>query len=163
MSGQEFTEQDRFRLNHAWRRLFKAYGGVDAAAMAVGRDRSQVSRWGSPHEVPQPPVDAVAILEREVGPIVTTELAWQARHLLIPLPPVEGDSAWLNHLAQVTQDTAQVAGDLSRALAGHVENGVAGTITADESRTLGLRARATEAMAHLAALEQALAALEAGA
>lgn len=157
----DYADSDMFRLKAAWRQLVKRFGGVDAAGLVVGRDRSQISRWGSPGEAAQPTLEAIARLEREVGPVVTQELARQSRHLLIPMPPATGDPLWLNHLSHITSRTSSVVSNLSLALAGHVENGVAGTITADESRALHLRDQVREAMVHLAALDRALEAEEA--
>lgn len=160
---RELSSTDARALDAAFRDLVKRCGGVETAGQQAHRDKAQLSRYGSPNVEAHAPVDVVARLELVAGPVVTRALARLSGHVLVPLPPAEGHPEWSNYMARVTKETTDVLVGLAQALSGELEGGEAGTITADESRALGLRAEIAEAMERLSELDHGLQRLEAGA
>ncbi|SHO65836.1 hypothetical protein SAMN02745172_02483 [Pseudoxanthobacter soli DSM 19599] len=142
------------------RRLGKACGGLEAAAMETRVDHSSLGRYQSPaHEEVFAPIDVIADLEAEAGPIVTRALARLTGHVLVALPPpaAGADPDWIAKLAAHAQESSDLLAGIARALA------VDGRISADEVRDGGLRAACADAIAAVARIDHALARIEAGA
>ncbi|PJK29931.1 hypothetical protein [Minwuia thermotolerans] len=157
---RELSATDLRALDAAFRDLVRLVGGVENAGLQSSRDKAQISRYGSPNVEVHAPVDVVARLEAVAGPVVTRALARLAGHVLIPLPPAGGDPEWAGYMARVTKETSDVLVKVSQALSGELDGGQAGTITAAESRALGLRAEIAEAIEKLAELDHGLKRLE---
>jgi hypothetical protein len=110
--GQAVTEAERRTLKTAFRRLWEACGGIDAAAAACRVGRSHLAR-ASDQNCPESfaTVDVVARLEQVAGlPIVTEVLAAAAGYVLVAAQG--GDRAMLGEeLMQLSKDAGQTMCD----------------------------------------------------
>lgn len=155
--ARPLREADYLALKGATRRLVAACGGVESAAAVTRCGFQLLSKYGRPQEAVFAAIDVVADLEADAGaPEVTRVLAALSRHVLVPLPHAEGGQGrWYRHISEIAQEVGDVVQGLGKALEDD------GAVSCAESRRLKLREQVSEAVSKLAALDQALAALEA--
>ncbi|SLN77536.1 phage regulatory CII family protein [Oceanibacterium hippocampi] len=155
--GRPLSRPDYLRLKAAFRRLVRAAGGLESAAMVTRVGKTELGRYQHVNEPLFAPVDVVADLEADTGEApVTREMARMAGLAVFPLPrPEHDDPAWVGHIAKTAKECGEAVARTAEALS------VGGTITADEIREMGLRQEIAEAVEALAALDAALRAVEA--
>jgi hypothetical protein len=111
-------------LKAVWRELVKLIGSEALASRSTRVSAVQVGRYGSvieEFEETFAPIDIVADLEAEVGPLVTRELARLTGHLLVQLPPGARDVA---DLGRVTGRAMKEVGDVFAAMGKSLDDGV---------------------------------------
>lgn len=86
MSARQLPAADYFGLKAAVRRLVTMAGHGPQAATITRVSQQRLSEYGQPGSPLFAPIDVVADLEAECGPIVTAQLAALCHHLLIPMP-----------------------------------------------------------------------------
>ncbi len=125
-------------LKSAARRLLRAFGNQDAAAMETRVRQQELSIYCNPSAEfaeRHMPIDVVIDLEAAIGlPLVTQELCRLNNGLFVPLPHAIGDA----ELSAATGATAKEAGDvlvgLGAAMAdGHLDNGEISSVQKDIS------------------------------
>ncbi|HEX4890603.1 MAG TPA: hypothetical protein VFW37_09600 [Alphaproteobacteria bacterium] len=122
------SESDYALLKQASRRLIKACGGLEAAAMITRVRHSELARYYDPSEKLFMPIDVMADLEAiSRNPLVTRCLAQMQDFSLIPLQlhlTSEPGHHWTALLASLGEETAAALKQVGAALAEH------GTLTA---------------------------------
>lgn len=122
------------RLLAATKRLIKANGTAESAAMDTRVTESQLLKYQNANLPDVMPIDVVADLETTAGePVVTRLLAELSGHALVKLPPAgqpetEEMSSFLIYLTETSEATQTI----SKALADDQH------ITIEEIRNLGL-------------------------
>ncbi|AKR57142.1 hypothetical protein XM25_15350 [Devosia sp. H5989] len=116
MNGRQLPQADYLALKGASRELVTKVGG-SVHAQRVTRVRQQAfSEYGSPDEMRFMPVDVVADLEAEVGPVVTRALATLSNCLLVPMPQGRGPGRVLEASGAAAEDTGKLMIELGQAL-----------------------------------------------
>lgn len=156
MNGRQLPAADYLALKGASRRLVTGAGLGPRAANVTRVRQQQLSEYGQPEQKLFMPIDVVADLEAEAGPIVTAQLAALCNHLLVPVPQAVGSGTMLGQVtAAALKDTSQVFVELANALGD-------GKVTGAEADAIAREI--DEALARLAALKlQVRAEAEAGA
>lgn len=156
--GRAVSRGEVLRLIAATREATRKCGGQDAAAAMTRVDRTTLGRYGQSTEQTaslNAPVDVIADLERECEePVVTRVLADLAGYVLVPKQAPSGAAAWIERFGAMAKETGEALSRLGEGLAND------GKITAEESRSLGLRREVDEAIASLTECARALEALE---
>ena len=150
---------DAQTLKAASAALTRAYGGQEAAALAVGRAQSRLSDWGNVNTADFMPVDVVAQLEAATqglpgAPHVTALLAQRTGHVLVRLPdapPVGTDL--LAFMAAHAKESGEIQGSICAALAD-------GRVDATEARRV--RKEIRDQLVLLVGIDAVMAAIEAG-
>lgn len=118
MIGRQLPAQDYYALKGATRQLVAASGHGPKAAGVTRVRQQQLSEYGLADHKLFMPVDVVADLEAEAGPIVTEQLARLCNHTLVPLPAVVLDGSALDQVsAQALKEIGDVFVELGRARA----------------------------------------------
>ena len=89
MKARQLPQSDYLSLKATFRELVKLVGSETHAARLTRVSQQHVGRYGNVTEEFSEyfaPIDVVADLEAEVGPVVTRELARLCGHLLVELP-----------------------------------------------------------------------------
>jgi len=154
--GRPFGGAVYLRLKAAARALVKKAGGQESAAMVTRASHQTLSRYGLPDDATFMPVDVVADLEADVGaPVITRVLADLAGCLLIAKPAGDGtDPVWIARLSRLAKESGEAIAAIGHALED-------GAITPEEIRDQRLRDEVREAAEALAAVDLALARIEA--
>jgi hypothetical protein len=113
MNGRQLPAADYFALKGATRQLVTASGRGPKAAVATRVRQQQLSEYGQADHRLFMPIDVVADLEAEAGPVVTEQLALLCNHILVPLPAVALDGAPLD---RVSAEALKEIGDVFVAL-----------------------------------------------
>ncbi|KFL27049.1 hypothetical protein JP74_09030 [Devosia sp. 17-2-E-8] len=116
MNGRQLPQSDYLALKGASRELVTKVGG-SVHAQSVTRVRQQAfSEYGSPDEMRFMPIDVVADLEAEVGPVITRTLADLCHCLLVPMPQGRGTGRVLEASGAAAEDTGKLMIELGQAL-----------------------------------------------
>jgi hypothetical protein len=143
---------DKQALKAASKRLVRAVGGVEAAALYSRPMISQLSAYGHPNAPEFMPVDVIADLEGVTHqtpdhPIITRLLARKAGFALVKLPTApSGAVDWHREIGAISKEMGDVIQPVCEALGD-------GKVTADDIRTRGIREQIAEAQERLAALD----------
>lgn len=113
MNARQLPAADYLALKGATRQLVTGAGLGPRAAGATRVRQQQLSEYGAPAQKLFMPIDVVADLEAEAGPIVTEQLARLCNHILVPMPAVALDGAALD---QVSAQALKEIGDVFVAL-----------------------------------------------
>jgi len=148
MTARQLPRADYAGLKTVFRELVKRIGG-NVHASSITRVRHQeISNYGSaePDYAERfAPIDVIADLESEVGPIVTRELARLSNHMLVPLPQVARSGTPLGRItARAMKETAEVFVRMGELL----DDGVLSKVEGAQ-----LRSEIREAMVALATLD----------
>lgn len=112
MSARQLPATDYAGLKTIFRQLVKRIGGGAHAATLTRVRQQEISNYGSaePDYAERfAPIDIVADLEAEVGPMVTAELARLSNHILVPLPEVARCNTPLGRITgQAMKETSEV-------------------------------------------------------
>lgn len=116
MNGRQLPQADYLALKGASRELVTKVGG-SVHAQGVTRVRQQAfSEYGSPDENRFMPIDVVADLEAEVGPVVTRALAGLSHCLLVPLPQGRGSARLMEASGAAAEDLGRLMIEIGQAL-----------------------------------------------
>lgn len=124
MIVRQLAATDYLALKAATRALIKRCGGSVAAAAVTRVGQQAISEYGNAgpdHEARFIPIDIVADLEGEVGPVLTTELARLSGHVLVRLPDVARSGL---PLGRVTGEAMKEVSDVFGKLGQFLEDGV---------------------------------------
>lgn len=113
MIGRQLPAQDYYALKGATRNLVAASGKGPKAAGVTRVRQQQLSEYGQAEHKLFMPVDVVADLEAEAGPVITEQLARLCNHILVPMPSAALDGAGLD---QVSAAALKEIGDVFVAL-----------------------------------------------
>lgn len=153
-SGRQLPQSDYLRLKAATRELVETVGGNVQAAKITRVAGSLISRYGSPQDTMQMPIDVIADLEGECGePIVTRVLAEMNGFVLVPRASIERPNGAIDAAPpKITRGIGEVLiktgeamrdGIITEAEAADIEP-VAREVLADVTEFAGaLKARAT--------------------
>lgn len=123
-------------LKQASKRLIKACGGLEAAAMVTRVGHSELARYYDFQEKLFMPIDVAADLESIArDPIISQSLAHMLGFVLMPIHPqsaLEPDHHWTALLARLGEETAASLRQIGAALTDH------GTLTAQSISTYQL-------------------------
>lgn len=112
MSARQLSQAEYNSLKTAFRDLVKLVGTQQKCAERTRVDQTTISNYGSTdsrNDETFAPIDVIADLEAEVGPVVTRELAALANHMLVPLPPRgAGADAWADALGNTSMQVGDV-------------------------------------------------------
>ena len=111
-------------LKSAFRALVSRFGKQEHAASLTRVGQQEISRYGSvrPDDAERyAPIDVIADLEHEVGPVVTEELARLAHCRLVPLPAI---ARTRNPLGLVTAKAMRETSEVFVRLATFLDDGV---------------------------------------
>ena len=109
MNARQLPASDYFSIKAAIRQLVIRAGRGPKAAGVTRVDQQRLSDYGNDHSKWFMPVDVVADLEAEVGPVVTEQLALLCNHILVPMPAVARDGSALDLVsAQALKEIADV-------------------------------------------------------
>ena len=107
-------------LKSSFRALVSRFGKQDHAASVTRVGQPELSRYASakPEDAERfAPIDVIADLEHEVGPVVTAELARLANCALVPMPAIVRTGNPLGRVtAQAMKETSEVFAKLGQAL-----------------------------------------------
>lgn len=146
---RQLPRSEYMGLKTAFRELVKSLGGGVHAASLTRVRQQEISSYGSAcddHDERFAPIDIIADLESEVGPIVTAELARLSNHMLVPLPEVaRGRRA---PLGRITGTAMKETADVFLRMGQLLDDGV---LTEVEGKQL--RTEIREAMVALATLD----------
>lgn len=139
-------------LKAAFRRLVAHDGGEANAAEDTRVSQSRISHYGNAQRPEDfPPADVILDLELAVGqPVVTRELARLQGHVLIELPGVDGDPAWVQRLGAAAKETGEAIAAIGIALADD------GEVTPQEIERLRLLSEVDDAIEALTCIRQAI-------
>ena len=148
MSARQLPQSEYNGLKTVFRELVKRIGGVGHASSLTRVRHQEISNYGSAeadYAERFAPIDVVADLESEVGPVVTRELARLSNHILVPLPQVARNGTPLGRItAKAMKETAEVFVRMGELL----DDGVLTKVEGAQLRT-----EIREAMVALAMLE----------
>ncbi|MFP9138721.1 phage regulatory CII family protein [Devosia sp. XGJD_8] len=150
MSARQLPESDYFKLRAATRRLVKFAGNGSQAALITRVSQQRLSEYGQPEAQLFIPIDVVADLEAECGPVVTTELAALSNYLLVPMPEACRKGAVLG---RITGEAMKETSEVFITIADIIKDGV---VTGAEVKRLSHEI--DEALAKLVALKLQVAA-----
>ena len=150
MSARQLPKNDYLKLKAATRKLIKYAGNGTHAAENTRVSQQRLSEYGTPQGQLFMPIDVLADLEAEVGPIVTAELAAMSNHLLVPMPAACRAGSVL---ARITGEAMKETSEVFITIADTLKDG---RITGDEAERL--RTEIDEALAKLVALKLQVAA-----
>lgn len=109
MSARQLPAADYYKLKGAVRNLVRVAGNGSQAASATRVSQQRLSDYGNPQAALFMPIDVVADLEAECGPIVTAELAALCHHLLVPMPESYRDGSVLGRVTgEAMKETSEV-------------------------------------------------------
>lgn len=145
MSARQLPESDYFKIKAATRQLVKVAGNSSHAALITRVSQQRLSEYGAPQSALYMPIDVVADLEAEVGPVLTAQLAALSHHLLVPMP--EACRAG-SVLGRVTGEAMKETSEVFIAIADIIKDG---KITGDEAKRFAVEI--DEALAKLVALK----------
>lgn len=135
-------------LKTAFRRLISRFGKQDHAASVTRVGQPELSRYCSvkPDDAERfAPIDVIADLEHEVGPVVTEELARLAHCRLVPLPAI---ARTRNPLGVITAKAMRETSEVFVRLATYLDDGV---LSRAEGKSLDREI--DDAIVHLLALK----------
>jgi len=133
MKARQLPQRDYNRLKTAFRDLVKAIGTQQKCAERTRVDQTTISNYGSTdtrNDETFAPIDVIADLEADVGPVVTRELAALAHHALVPLPEVLRSR---NPIGRITGEAMKETADVFIRMGKALDDG---TITAIEGKHL---------------------------
>lgn len=118
------SETDYAALKLASKRLVKACGGLESAALITRVGHSELARYYDPAEKLYLPIDIAADLETDCGnPLVTAVLAKLAGHEMTPMVEQITDTEALRHwpvlLASLGAETAGFLAQMGNAISQH--------------------------------------------
>lgn len=148
MSARQLPQTDYNGLKTAYRDLVKRLGGTVHASKLTRVRQQEISNYGSaaPDYLERfAPIDVVADLEAEVGPVVTAELARLSNHMLVPLPEVVRNGT---PLGRITGKAMKETADVFARIGAMLDDGVL-----DWAEGVQLRTEIREAMVALATLD----------
>jgi hypothetical protein len=110
------------RAKLASRRAIDLAGGVEAAALAVGRGKSTVGRWHALNDPDLPPFDAMLTLDQIAVaqghlPALISHLASECGGAFLPMPSVQGDDEFLRQAGAIAEGAGQLIGGIAGDLA----------------------------------------------
>jgi hypothetical protein len=147
-AARQLPLSDYLGLKGAWRDLVQRVGSKARAARISRVRDTQIDRYSSPdeeHLSTFAPIDIVADLEAEAGPLVTRELAALCGYLLVELPAGVED---VTDLGRITGQAMKEVGEVFSTMGQSLDDGV---FTSVESTALVREIN--EAMVMLATLK----------
>lgn len=130
MSARQLPQSDYLQLRGAMRQLVKNAGGSVQAAEITRVAQQRLNEYGLPNAQLFAPIDVVADLEAECGPIVTAALARLSNCLLVPLPEACRAGSVLGRL------TGEAMKEVSEVFIGMADVVKDGVITGNEAAQL---------------------------
>ncbi|CAN7583142.1 hypothetical protein LJR016_004291 [Devosia sp. LjRoot16] len=128
--ARQLSAGDYAGLKSAFRQLVGKFGKQDHAASVTRVRQQDISRYGSTDEDDAErfaPIDVIADLESEVGPVVTRELARMNNHVLVPLPAINASRGPLGRItAEALKEVSDVFSKMGQALADETLTSVEG-------------------------------------
>ncbi|HEV7278420.1 MAG TPA: phage regulatory CII family protein [Devosiaceae bacterium] len=112
MTARQLPRSEYNGLKTVFRELVRRLGGTTHAASLTRVRQQEVSNYGSleaEYAERFAPIDIIADLESEVGPVVTRELARLSNHILVPMPAVVRSNSPLGRITgKAMKETAEV-------------------------------------------------------
>ncbi|MFA5897904.1 MAG: hypothetical protein WC829_02205 [Hyphomicrobium sp.] len=136
MTARQLPAADYHGLKTAFRALVRRIGSATHAAELTRVRQQEISNYGSAADEYAErfaPIDVIADLEAEVGPLVTAELARLTNHMLLPLPAVARCGTPLGRITgQAMRQVGEAFADLGKSLDDGVITKVEGAHVARE-------------------------------
>mgnify|MGYP000486072804 CR=1 FL=1 len=145
MSARQLPESDYFKIKAATRQLIKTAGNGSHAAQITRVSQQRLSEYGSPQSLLFMPIDVLADLEADAGPVLTTQLAALSNFLLVPMPDACRNGSVLG---RITGEAMKETSEVFIAIADIIKDG---RITGGEAQNFA--AVIKEALAKLIALK----------
>lgn len=123
MTARQLPQTEYNSLKTAFRDLVKAVGTQQQCAERTRVDQTTISNYGSTDQRNAEvfaPIDVIADLEAEVGPIVTLKLARLCNHELVPLPAVVRTR---NPLGKITGAAMKETAEVFAKLGAYLDDG----------------------------------------
>lgn len=155
---RKFGADAYLRLKAATRAVISQAGGTEWAARGSRVQKSNLSDYQNVNRDDVfMPIDVALDLEALTGdPFVTRALAREQGHTLIKLPRPLDRQSWIECLGSISKECGETISALGEAIRGD------GEVTAEEIRTLNLRAAVDETIETLVEFRHSLGEIERG-